>query len=159
VAAAPPRLALDRETDAMHAPPLAATLAALLLAGCVDMFAPVVPPAAPVWTGESTAVADAAGCGAMTFDLAIFTSEIDDVERIAGRATTAVTRDSTLVGLWVEGHVTPDAVAELEVREQRPWFSGARPYWLWRGSRQEDGTILVREPEPFCGREVTLATR
>lgn len=140
-------------------PPAAAGLAAFLLAGCVDMFAPRVPPAAGVWAGESSAVADKPGCGAMAFDLAIFKSEIDDVQRISGRAQNAQTRDSYVVSLWVEGHLTPDDVAEFEVRQQQPLFFGARPYWLWRGTRQEDGTIVVREPVPFCGREVTLALK
>ena len=106
-----------------------------------------------------TAVADKAGCGAMSFDLAVFKSEIDDVVRIAGRAQNTQTRDSPVTSLWVEGYLTPDDVAEFEVRQQQPLIFGARPYWLWRGTRQEDGTIVVREPEPFCGREATLALK
>jgi hypothetical protein len=146
----------------MRAPPVlppAAVALAWLLAGCVDMFAPRVPPGAGVWTGESSAVAEGEACEAMGFELALFKSEIDDVRRIAGRATTAATRESRLVGLWVEGHLTPDDVVEFEVREQRPYFPDARPYSLWRGSRLPDGRLVVREPEPFCGREVTLALR
>jgi hypothetical protein len=140
-------------------PAAAGALAALLLAGCVDMLAPKVPPGAGVWAGESSAVPGVAGCDAMTFELALFKSEIDDVQHIAGRARTAAIDASYLASLWVEGHLTPDDVVEFEVREQRPYFTGARPYWLWRGMRAEGGTLVVSEPAPFCGREATLALR
>lgn len=79
----------------------------------------------------------------------------------SGRATTPSTREGWrgeyLDGLWVEGFIDADDMAEFEVRNFPISTTEVRTYWLWRGTRHPDGSLSLRAPEPSCGRSVVLA--
>jgi hypothetical protein len=134
---------------------------AALLGGCVEQWAPQVPADAVHLVGASNEGFRRPQCSPMSFDVAVFKSPVTGVERVAGRATTPETRPGWrgeyLDGLWVEGYIDADEMAEFEVRDHPVSTTRVKTYFLWRGTRQADGSIKLREPEPSCGREVVLA--
>lgn len=140
---------------------LALLAGAAMSAGCVDFFVPDVPPEPTRFVGASDEGFRKPDCPPMSFDVAIFKSAITDVEQISGRATTPDTptgwRGEYLDGLWVEGFIDADDMAEFEVRNHPLSTTEVRTYWLWRGTRHPDGTLTLSEPQPSCGRSVQLA--
>jgi hypothetical protein len=142
---------------------LALLVGAVLSTGCVERFAPVVPPDATRFVGASDEGFRRPNCPPMSFDVAIFKSPVTRVERIAGRASTPAARPGWrgeyLDGLWVEGYVDADNMAQLEVRDHPVSTTRVKTYWLWRGTRHADGSVSLREPQPSCGRAVELAAR
>lgn len=130
-------------------------------AGCVDAVVPQVPADATRFVGESGEGFRKPDCPPMSFDVAIFKSAVTRVERISGRARTPNTpegwRGEYLDGLWVEGFIDADDMAQIEVRNHPISTTEVRTYWLWRGTRQPDGSLSLREPEPSCSRAVVLA--
>ena len=141
--------------------PIALFACAGIVVGCVDNFVPQVPPQAARFVGASEEGFRRPDCPAMSFDVAIFKSPVTRVERISGRASTPEVRPGWrgeyLDGLWVEGFVDADDMAQLEVRNHPVSTTEVRTYWLWRGNRHADGTLVLREPQPSCGRTVVLA--
>lgn len=136
---------------------------AVLSTGCVDYFVPQSPPDATRFVGASDEGFRKPDCPPMSFDLAIFKSPITDVERIAGRAAMPGTRTGLrgdlLDGLWVEGFIDADNMAEFEVRNHPVSATEVSSYWLWRGTRHADGSLNLSEPQPSCGRSVALAAK
>jgi hypothetical protein len=141
--------------------PLAVLVGVTLVAGCVEQWAPVPPAETTRFAGASSEGFRKPECSPLSFDVAIFKSPVTGVERIAGRAATPETRPGWrgeyLDGLWVEGFVDADQMAQIEVRDHPVSTTRLRTYYLWRGTRQADGSISLREPQPSCGREVVLA--
>lgn len=135
---------------------------AVLMGGCVvERWAPEIPADAAHFAGASNDGFRKPQCTPMSFDVAVFKSPVTGVERIAGSATTSATRPGWrgqyLDGLWVEGFIDADDMAQFEVRDHPLSTTHVRTYFLWRGIRQADGSISLREPEPSCGRAVVLA--
>ena len=143
-------------------PPLLATVGLLALCGCVDQFAPVMQPQAATFAGTSDQ-SSRPDCPRLAMDIKVDRSPVTDIERIAGRAKPADGEDSWkttyLRTLWIEGYVDADQMAQFEVREQQPYQPRGKPYELWRGTRDADGTLHLKEPQPSCGRAVVLAKK
>jgi len=142
---------------------LALVVGAAFSAGCVERFAPVIPPEAARFVGASDEGFRKPDCPPISFDVAIFKSPVTRVERIAGRASAEDTRPGWrgeyLDGLWVEGYVDADNMAQIEVRDHPVSTTRVKTYWLWRGTRHPDGSLSLSEPQPSCGRSVQLASR
>ena len=143
-------------------------LAAPTLGGCVDQFTAKPVPGALAYVGESTGAdtAERPNCGPLAFRVAVSGDRLDgraepvgwsaepEIFRPYGRFMPAGVTDA--VSRWyVEGVVAADDTVELETRMQAPYWHGARPNGVWRGSREGD-TIVLHELPPFCGREVRL---
>ena len=143
--------------------PLLGTVCALALGGCVDMFTSVPPPDAAHWRGVTTAGAvGRPECGPFAIDVGLFADRLFLWETIGGRAyptTTAATAPDQLLdhlsSWWLEGYMTPANFVQFESRLQQPVILGARPYSVWRGTRNDERMLLVESGSP-CGREVVL---
>jgi hypothetical protein len=144
-----------------YARPLIVTLSLLGLAGCVDMFTPVMESNATSFAGTSDDGFRRPDCPKLAMNVAVDRSEVTQVERIAGRAQMAEAEPGwaarNLRTLWIEGSIDADQTAEFELRAQQPYDPGVKHYELWRGTRAPDGTLTLREPQPSCGRSVVLA--
>lgn len=129
----------------------------LLGAGCspVDRLLPNLDEPSPRLAGTSDAGFRKPDCPPVAFDVALDRSSVTGVLRIAGRA--GPEPDVTL--LWVDGWIDADETAQVEVRADWQEFQRARLYQLWRGRAADDGSIVLSEPEPSCGRKVVLAAR
>lgn len=133
----------------------AASVAVLVLAGCVD---PIVNrPRGEVerWTGRAEGVQAAeGGCGAVEFQLFRDALAIGGTAREPGAST-----DSALAAAgrwWVEGTVNPNGTFLFSLRQQGPLLGeGPRPASVWRG-RFTTGEVLALEQPPSCGRRVRL---
>lgn len=143
--------------------PLIGVATTLGLGGCVDMFTDVPPPDASRWRGVTTAgVVELPECRPFALDVGLHADPLFVFQVIGGRAnpTTPAETDvgkftDSLGSWWLEGYMTPADFVEFESRLLEPVMLGARPYSVWRGTRQDDHMVLVESGSP-CGREVVL---
>lgn len=143
--------------------PLLGTVCALAVGGCVDMFTSVPPPDAEHWRGVTTAgVGGGPVCGPFALDVGLFADPIFMWQTIGGRAYRTATPDPDsrlaadgITTWWLEGYMTTADFVQFESRLQQPIILGARPYSVWRGTRNDERMMLVESGSP-CGREVVL---
>jgi hypothetical protein len=143
--------------------PLLGMGGALALGGCVDMFTSVPSSDASHWRGVTTAgVAGKPECAPFAVDVGVEADPLFMWQVVGGRArptadavATFGQTDFALSQWWLEGFMTPANFVQLESRLQRPVILGARPYAVWRGTRDDERIVLVESGSP-CGREVVL---
>lgn len=138
---------------------LAGLAAVLTLAGCVAAPARRGPDDAALWRGISSA--GVAGCAPLAFAVAVSPSSGGRLAPVRGRADPLPESggERRHWDSWqVEGTLAANGTMLLEARQQlpRPW--GARPYAVWRGTR-EDGRITLAEGGSPCRRTLVLTRR